>query len=180
MINTYQLGLSQHIDKLLSKEANTNYSEILALRTGIICNSKENTYNHSIPLLLLITNSYCENFERSYVPCDYTPEMLPIFSFNVTATCGMNTVIDINRIVKQVNPIDNNYKIKIKTNPSHGTVIIENGNIIYKSVSGYNDMDSFSFYLTKDEKPISSVANVSVNVKCCEPLPPGFATVCVL
>ena len=181
MLSTYNLGLIQHIKGILSKEGNFNYSKILSKRLGINCITKDSKYSHNIPNLLLITGTYCDNFVKSYVPCDTKVEHLPIFSFNIDAICGTTQQINIDNIIKQVNPLNLDYtkiNIKIKDNPSHGTITIFENIINYKSEEGYNDIDYFTFYLANGDIAISSIAKVTINVKCCEPIPPGFSTFC--
>lgn len=165
MVNTYNLGLLQHTTKLMSIEADNSFSDILSLRIGVNCVVKKTAYSHNIPLLLYITDKFCDNYTLGYNDCN--TEFLPTASFTVDVACGIPHTIDISKVITQVIPSVKNYDIVISKQGTNGTSAVSNKTIIYTANTGYVGKDEIMFYLSHNGKQITSPATIYID-SCCD------------
>lgn len=176
MVNTYNLGLLQHTSKLISIEADNSFSEILSLRMGINCETRKEKYSHNIPLLLFVTDKFCDNYTLSYKECN--TELLPTASFQAHVQCGVAHTIDISKVISRIIPSIQDFDIIISTSPQHGTTSIINQSIIYTANKGYVGLDQIKFYLSHNQKQITTSAIIYID-SCCDEIKENI-TVCNL
>lgn len=80
---------------------------------------------------------------------------------NIGTTPG--TPVTINVLSNDVDPDGDPLSIVIDIPPSHGTAVVQNGQIIYTPAAGYTGLDSFT-YIVSDGRGGTATGTVTINV----------------
>jgi hypothetical protein len=73
------------------------------------------------------------------------------------------TAVTINVLSNDSDPDGDSLLISIDTPPSHGTAVVQNGQIIYTPQAGYTGIDSFT-YIISDGRGGTATATVTINI----------------